>query len=58
MRLLFVSQFIAKPDEPGQNRIFDFLQRRARSSHSVHVVTCGVHYIRATIDPEPRAANS
>jgi glycosyltransferase involved in cell wall biosynthesis len=52
MRLLFVSQFIAKPDEPGQNRIFDFLQRVSRAGHDVRVVTCGVHYIRATIDPE------
>lgn len=52
MRLLFVSQFIAKPDEPGQNRIFDFLQRIARAGHDVRVVTCGVHYIRATIDPD------
>lgn len=52
MKLLFVSQFISKPDEPGQNRIFDFLQRMARAGHDVRVVTCGVHYIRATIEPE------
>ncbi|HZN56277.1 MAG TPA: glycosyltransferase family 4 protein [Candidatus Polarisedimenticolaceae bacterium] len=52
MRLLFVSQFIARPDEPGQNRIYDFLQRLADAGHDVRVVTCGLHYIRATIDPE------
>jgi glycosyltransferase involved in cell wall biosynthesis len=52
MKLLFVSQFIAKPDEPGQNRIFDFLQRLAAAGHDVRVVTCGVHYIHATIDAE------
>lgn len=52
MRLLFVSQFIARPDEPGQNRIYDFLQRFATAGHDVRVVTCGLHYIRATIDPE------
>ena len=52
MKLLFVSQFIARPDEPGQNRIYDFLQRVAEAGHDVRVVTCGLHYIRATIDPE------
>jgi glycosyltransferase involved in cell wall biosynthesis len=52
VKLLFISQFIARPDQPGQNRIFDFLQRLAKEGHRPYVVTCGVHYLAATIDDE------
>jgi glycosyltransferase involved in cell wall biosynthesis len=52
MKLLFISQFIAKPDQAGQNRIYDFLQRLARRGHQPHVVTCGVHYLTGKIDSE------
>lgn len=52
MKLLFISQFIARPDQPGQNRIFDFLQHLTRRGHEAHVVTCGLHYLEATIDDE------
>ncbi|HEX6850861.1 MAG TPA: glycosyltransferase family 4 protein [Candidatus Polarisedimenticolaceae bacterium] len=52
MKILFISQFIARPDQPGQNRIFDFLQRLVKEGHRAHVVTCGVHYLTATLDAE------
>jgi glycosyltransferase involved in cell wall biosynthesis len=52
MKLLFISQFIARPDQAGQNRIYDFLQRLASHGHEPHVVTCGVHYLTGKIDPE------
>jgi glycosyltransferase involved in cell wall biosynthesis len=52
VKLLFISQFIARPDQPGQNRIFDFLQRLAGGGHEPHVVTCGVHYLEGTVSEE------
>ena len=51
MKILFISQFIARPDQAGQNRIYDFLQRLAAHGHDVHVVTCGVHYLSGKVDP-------
>jgi glycosyltransferase involved in cell wall biosynthesis len=52
VKLLFVSQYIYRPEQPGANRIYDFLQRLATRGHQPHVVVGGVHYLEDHVDPE------
>jgi glycosyltransferase involved in cell wall biosynthesis len=52
VKLLFVSQYVYRPEQPGSNRLYDFLQALARRGHEPHVVAGGVHYLIDKIDPE------
>lgn len=52
MKLLFISQYVYRPDQAAANRIYDFLQRLAERGHDVHVVAGGVHYLEDRLDPK------
>jgi glycosyltransferase involved in cell wall biosynthesis len=52
LKLLFISQYVYRPEQPGANRIFEFLQLLARRGVQPHVIAGGVHYLQDTLDPE------
>jgi glycosyltransferase involved in cell wall biosynthesis len=52
LRILFISQYVYRPDQPGANRIYDFLQLLAKRGIEPRVVAGGVHYLQDTLDPE------
>ena len=52
LKLLFISQYVYRPDQAAANRIYDFLQLLVRRGHEPHVIAGGVHYLEDRIDPE------
>jgi colanic acid biosynthesis glycosyl transferase WcaI len=45
VRILYLTQYLARSDEPGANRQWDLLQELARRGHHVDVVISGQHYL-------------
>ncbi len=45
MRILYLTQYLARSDEPGANRQWDLLQELARRRHHVDVICSGQHYL-------------
>jgi glycosyltransferase involved in cell wall biosynthesis len=52
LKLLFISQYVYKPEQAAANRIYDFLQLLVRRGHEPRVIAGGVHYLEDRIDPE------
>lgn len=54
MRVLYVTQYLARNDEPGANRQWDLLQALARRGHAIDVIISGQHYLEgAAARPKP-----
>ena len=45
MRILYVSQFLARETEPSANRQWDLIKAIRDAGHDVHVVTSNRHYL-------------
>lgn len=56
MRALYITQYLARNDEPGANRQWDLLQRLVRRGHRADVIISGQHYLdTAGVDAGKRA---